>query len=164
MYQHLTDYRYGFYNVTDASVLLWFSVLLIVDLSSYFRPTFSRSDFRSCCSSLTLALLIAQHQSRDNLNTSETRGLCAPILCVAGKLRDVQSRRNCVRCCVWLWRMEQFGWTCRTVFSSSGSRRPGISAVALHLVSTCSIVSTGARHSLHCGFAPWSLNILSPVR
>ena len=22
MYQHLTDYRYGFYNVTDASVLL----------------------------------------------------------------------------------------------------------------------------------------------
>ena len=44
-----------------------------------------------CFSSLNLSLLIAKHQSREIRKTSETQGLCAGILCEAGRFAEVQS-------------------------------------------------------------------------
>ena len=79
---------------------------------------------RRFLSNLSLELLTEKHQSRETLKTSDMPGLCAGILTLSARFKEVQSRINWVSCAgVGLLRILELGCTCRTVFNSSGRSR-----------------------------------------
>ena len=70
------------------------------------------------------------------------------IRTVGGRFSDVGSSISCAK---WLWlglvTMSLFGDSEATMFRSSGMSRVLVSAVALHLVSKCTMSSAGAGYS-----------------
>ena len=153
--------KIGIYFTYSVSYSIFVYTLKIVHF--LFRLSW---DSLSCFISLVLALLIAKHQLRETLNISPTLGLWAAILQFAGRLREVQSSKNWVRKfpCSLIFKMSQVECTLKTALRSSGNILPWMSLVALHLVNTCSIDSSGAEQSLHWGLEPLSMKSLSAVR
>ena len=111
-------------------------------------------------------MVTAKHQSRDTRNTFLMSGLWEGILRLSLKLMEVQSSRNWVSSSgvglQWIWHV---GWTCATVFRSSGNILLCTSAIALHCTMVWATDSTGVRHRTHEELVPgWSSALLSAVK